>query len=53
MPGLDDNLFSDTLFGHEKGAFTGAEKDRHGLIEKAAKGTLFVHTQWSPFCPQT
>ncbi len=42
VAGLDDNLFSDTLFGHEKGAFTGAEKDRHGLIEKASKGTLFL-----------
>ncbi len=40
--GLDDNLFSDTLFGHEKGAYTGAVKDRPGLIEKAAGGTLFL-----------
>lgn len=28
VAGVDDNLFSDTLFGHKKGAFTGAEKDR-------------------------
>ena len=40
--GLDDNLFSDTLFGHEKGAYTGAERPRSGLIEKAAGGTLFL-----------
>jgi DNA-binding NtrC family response regulator len=42
VAGLDDNLFSDTLFGHKKGAFTGAEKDRQGLIERAANGTLFL-----------
>ncbi|MFC1898562.1 sigma-54-dependent transcriptional regulator [Candidatus Cloacimonadota bacterium] len=42
VAGLDDSLFSDTLFGHVKGAFTGAEKMRKGLIEKAAGGTLFL-----------
>jgi transcriptional regulator with PAS, ATPase and Fis domain len=42
VSGLDDTLFSDTLFGHKKGAFTGAEKDRTGLIHKAAGGTLFL-----------
>lgn len=42
IAGLDDNIFSDTLFGHVKGAFTGAEKHRSGLIEKAAGGTLFL-----------
>ncbi len=42
IAGLDDNLFSDTLFGHEKGAYTGANKDRKGLIEKAAGGTVFL-----------
>ncbi len=40
--GLDDNVFSDTLFGHIKGAYTGAERARSGLIEKAANGTLFL-----------
>lgn len=39
---LDDTLFSDTLFGHKKGAFTGADCDRPGLIERAEKGTLFL-----------
>ena len=42
VSGLDDTLFSDTLFGHEKGAFTGADHKRAGLIEQAAGGTLFL-----------
>lgn len=42
VAGLDDNVFSDTLFGHIKGAFTGAEQDRKGLIEQAVGGTLFL-----------
>lgn len=42
VAGLDDNHFSDTLFGHIKGAFTGALKSREGLISKAACGTLFL-----------
>ncbi len=42
VAGVDDNLFSDTLFGHKKGAYTGAEQDRKGLIEQAEKGTLFL-----------
>ncbi len=42
VAGLDDTLFSDTLFGHEKGAFTGAVHKRLGLIEQAAGGTLFL-----------
>ncbi len=42
VAGLDDNVFSDTLFGHAKGAFTGAHSDRPGLIERAAEGTLFL-----------
>jgi len=42
VAGLDDNVFSDTLFGHVKGAFTGADTDRSGLIEKAEDGTLFL-----------
>lgn len=40
--GLDDLLFADTLFGHQRGAYTGAVKDRAGLIEAAAGGTLFL-----------
>ena len=42
VSGLDDPLFSDTLFGHRKGAYTGADRDRTGLIESAAGGTLFL-----------
>jgi len=42
VAGVDDNLFADTLFGHKKGAFTGAETERKGLIEKAEGGTLFL-----------
>jgi len=40
--GLDDFMFSDTLFGHKKGAFTGADSKRDGLISAAAGGTLFL-----------
>jgi DNA-binding NtrC family response regulator len=42
IAGLDDNVFSDTLFGHVRGAFTGATETRKGLIEQAAGGTLFL-----------
>lgn len=40
--GLDDTLFSDTLFGHRAGAYTSADRDRRGLIETAAGGSLFL-----------
>jgi DNA-binding NtrC family response regulator len=42
VAGLDDNVFADTLFGHKKGAFTGADQARSGLIEQASGGTLFL-----------
>ena len=42
IAGFDDHLFSDTLFGHKKGAFTGADSVRMGLIEQASGGTLFL-----------
>ncbi len=42
IAGLDDNHFSDTLFGHTKGAFTGADKERIGLVSKAEDGVLFL-----------
>ena len=40
--GLDDTMLADTLFGHKKGAFTGAAESRDGLIEQAKGGTLFL-----------
>lgn len=42
VAGLDDNVFADTLFGHRKGAFTGADQARGGLVEQATGGTLFL-----------
>jgi two-component system, NtrC family, nitrogen regulation response regulator GlnG len=42
VAGVDDHLFTDTLFGHKKGAFTGADAERKGFIEKANEGTLFL-----------
>ena len=42
VAGLDDVLFSDTLFGHQVGAYTGANQPRRGMIEEAAGGILFL-----------
>jgi DNA-binding NtrC family response regulator len=42
VAGLDDTVFADTLFGHARGAFTGADRARDGLITSAADGTLFL-----------
>ena len=39
---MPENLIEDMLFGHEKGAFTGAVKDHRGLFEQAQGGTLFL-----------
>jgi DNA-binding NtrC family response regulator len=40
--GLDDTMFADTLFGHTKGAYTGADEVRKGLVQQAGNGTLFL-----------
>jgi DNA-binding NtrC family response regulator len=42
IAGLDEKMLNSALFGYVKGAFTGADKNREGLIEEAAGGTLFL-----------
>jgi len=42
MAALSDNLVESELFGHEKGAFTGANQQRQGRFELADGGTLFI-----------
>ncbi|WP_296700639.1 sigma-54 interaction domain-containing protein [Thiocapsa sp. UBA6158] len=39
---IPENLVETALFGHEKGAFTGAYEVHHGYFERAEKGTLFL-----------
>ncbi len=42
VAGLDDTMFSDTMFGHKRGAYSGADTPREGLISRAEDGTLFL-----------
>lgn len=40
--GMPDNLIESELFGHVKGAFTGADNPKKGLMEEAENGTMFL-----------
>ncbi len=40
--GQSESLLEDQLFGHVRGAFTGADRDRQGVFEYADQGTLFL-----------
>ena len=40
--GQSESLIEDQLFGHVRGAFTGADRDREGVFEYANKGTIFL-----------
>lgn len=41
-PTIPESLFESELFGYRRGAFTGADRDKIGLLERAKGGTLFI-----------
>jgi len=42
VAGLDDTMFADSLFGHKKGAYTGATETRKGFFQQAGGGTILL-----------
>jgi DNA-binding NtrC family response regulator len=51
VAGIAEAMLDDELFGHRQGAFTGAQSERAGMIEKAAGGTLFLDEIGDLACP--
>jgi DNA-binding NtrC family response regulator len=42
LAGLDELMVTDALFGHCRAAYTGADREREGMVSRAARGTLFL-----------